>query len=147
MNNAAENKDQTAYLRLMLDAFEKIKSFIGVMSCETFFIDSKTQSAVIMKLQVVGELAKKVDEKINKEIFSQMITIAHAAIRLPTSLVPCGTSANPAQCNPCHLWLLADNVINFILWMSLPILVIALLYGGIIWLISVGKCRHKEGRS
>ena len=73
-----------------------------------------------------------------------MITIAHAAIRLPTSLVPCGTSANPAQCNPCHLWLLADNVINFILWMSLPILVIALLYGGIIWLISVGNTANVQ---
>jgi|SRR3989344_2330360 len=68
MNNAAENKDQTAYLRLMLDAFEKIKSFIGDMSCDTFFIDSKTQSAVIMQLQVVGELVKKVDENIKDKI-------------------------------------------------------------------------------
>jgi len=73
-----------------------------------------------------------------------IFNIAHAAIRLPTSLVPCGTSANPAQCNPCHLWLLADNVINFILWMSLPILVIALLYGGIIWLISVGNTANVQ---
>jgi len=69
-----------------------------------------------------------------------MFNIAHAAIRVPTSLVPCGTSATGnVQCTPCHLWLLADNIINFILWLSLPILVIALLYGGIIWLISVGN--------
>jgi len=69
-----------------------------------------------------------------------MINIAHAALRIPTQLVPCGTSATGnVPCTPCHLWLLADNIINFILWLSLPILVIALLYGGIIWLISIGN--------
>jgi len=50
MNNTAQNKDQTAYLRLMLDAFGKIHSFIGDMSYDNFFVDSKTQSAVIMQL-------------------------------------------------------------------------------------------------
>ena len=68
MNNTAQNKDQTAYLRLMLDAFGKIHSFIGDMSYDNFFVDSKTQSAVIMQLQVVGELVKKVDENIKEKI-------------------------------------------------------------------------------
>src|SRR3989338_1512883 len=74
-----------------------------------------------------------------------MINIAHAALRVPTSLVPCGTSATGnVQCTPCHLWLLAYNIINFILWLSLPILVIVLLYGGILWLISAGNASKVE---
>ncbi len=54
------NKDNNIYLLLMLDAFVKIKSYINTMSYEDFSKDNKTQSAVIMQLQVVGELAKKV---------------------------------------------------------------------------------------
>lgn len=68
MNDPLPNKDQTAYLRLILDAFEKIRSFLGAMSYDDFFVDSKTQSAVIMQLQVVGELVKKVDESIKEKI-------------------------------------------------------------------------------
>ena len=68
MNNIADNKDQTAYLRLMLDAFGKIRLFLGDMSYDNFSVDSKTQSAVIMQLQVVGELVKKVDENIKEKI-------------------------------------------------------------------------------
>jgi uncharacterized protein with HEPN domain len=59
----SKNKDDKAYLFLMLDALAKIKNFTRGMSFETFFKDSKTQSAVIMQLQVIGELAKKVPEE------------------------------------------------------------------------------------
>lgn len=62
------NKDGTAYLRLILESFDKIKGYIGEMSYDSFAKDGKTQSAVIMQLQVIGELAKTVPEEIKKSI-------------------------------------------------------------------------------
>src|SRR3989338_4014528 len=62
------NKDDTAYFRLMLDSFAKIDRFIKGMTFEDFSADEKTQSAVIMQLQVIGELAKKVPENFKESI-------------------------------------------------------------------------------
>ena len=62
------NKDNTAYLRLMLDSFAKINRFTKGMTFEDFSADEKTQSAVIMQLQVIGELAKKVPENFKESI-------------------------------------------------------------------------------
>ena len=63
-----KNKDNTAYLRLILDSFKKINDFTLGMSDTDFFNDSKTQSAVIMQLQVVGELSKKILNEIKNSI-------------------------------------------------------------------------------
>lgn len=63
-----KNKDDTAYLQLMLDSFAKIKRFTEDMTFEDFSADEKTQSAVIMQLQVIGELAKKVPDNFKKSI-------------------------------------------------------------------------------
>jgi len=62
------NKDKTAYLHLMMDSFRKIKDYIKDMSFDDFSGDSKTQSAVIMQLQVIGELSKRMPEEIKTEI-------------------------------------------------------------------------------
>ncbi|HEY4496277.1 MAG TPA: DUF86 domain-containing protein [Candidatus Paceibacterota bacterium] len=62
------NKDDTAYLRLMLDSFAKISRFIKDLTFENFSDDEKTQSAVIMQLQVIGELAKKVPDNFKESI-------------------------------------------------------------------------------
>ncbi|MFA6405076.1 MAG: DUF86 domain-containing protein [Candidatus Paceibacterota bacterium] len=62
------NKNDKAYLLLMLDAIAKIKDFTNGMLFDNFSKDGKTQSAVIMQLQVIGELAKKVPEKIKSGI-------------------------------------------------------------------------------
>lgn len=61
-------KDNLAYLRLILDSIRKIKDFIYGIEFYNFSTDNKTQSAVIMQLQVIGELSKKVPEEIKKEI-------------------------------------------------------------------------------
>ena len=70
-------------------------------------------------------------------IFSPLAADAHVGIGTP--LVPCdGTPANP--CNVCSLYTLAHNVIDFLLWgLATPLLVIAILVGGIYWLISGGS--------
>lgn len=62
MEHASRNKDDTAHLRLLLDSIEKIKAYTRGMKRAGFLADGKTQSAVIMQLQVIGELAKKIPE-------------------------------------------------------------------------------------
>ena len=61
-------KDSNVYLKNILDkANEAIKYCYG-MSEKDFLVDSKTQSAVLMKLIVIGEEAKKLDESIRSKI-------------------------------------------------------------------------------
>jgi uncharacterized protein with HEPN domain len=61
-------KDNLAYLRLILDAIGKIQEYLGQMSLKDFLLDGKTQSAVIMQIQVIGELSKKIPEEIKLKI-------------------------------------------------------------------------------
>lgn len=61
-------KDNLAYLHLILDATRKIQEYLGQMSLNDFFADSKTESAVIMQIQIIGELSKKIPEEIKSEI-------------------------------------------------------------------------------
>ena len=71
-------------------------------------------------------------------------TVAFPAYALP--LVPCGTEFVP--CTPCHLFTLADRIIDFVLkGLALPILVIALLAGGIVWVTASGNpAQIEKGR-
>ncbi len=52
----------------MLDSVAKIESFTKNMDKGIFLSDSKTQSAVIMQLIVIGELAKKVSDKARQSV-------------------------------------------------------------------------------
>jgi len=61
-------KGDAALLGLMLDAFGKIREFTAAMSYENFSKNSMAQSAVIMQLQVVGELAKRVSDATRAKI-------------------------------------------------------------------------------
>jgi uncharacterized protein with HEPN domain len=61
-------KDKTVYLRLIIDSINKIKSFVDGFDLESFSKDNKTQSAVIMQFQIIGELSKKVPDNIKDEI-------------------------------------------------------------------------------
>lgn len=61
-------KDNLAYLHLILDSTGKIQEYLGQMSLNDFFGDGKTQSAVIMQIQIIGELSKKIPEEIKSEI-------------------------------------------------------------------------------
>ncbi len=58
-----KNKDSLAYLKLILGAMNKIG-----LDYDSFSIDSKTQSAVLMQLQIIGELAKRIPEDVLSEI-------------------------------------------------------------------------------
>ena len=52
----------------MLDAVLKIEEFTAGMTKEKFLADAKTQSATILQLVLVGELAKKVTQETKEKV-------------------------------------------------------------------------------
>lgn len=61
-------KNNRVYLEQILDSIAKIKSFARGMDYGHFLDDQKTQSAVIMQLALIGELAKKISKTIKSKI-------------------------------------------------------------------------------
>jgi uncharacterized protein with HEPN domain len=53
-------KDDRVYLERIVDCVDNIQEFVRGMDQAAFLMDRKTQSAVIMQLALIGELAKKV---------------------------------------------------------------------------------------
>lgn len=51
----------------LMDSIEKIEEFIGNMSFEEFMKDDKTKSAVIRKLEIIGEAAKNIPREIKQK--------------------------------------------------------------------------------
>ena len=63
----SEKRDRV-YLEQILDSARKLRQFVGGMDQAAFLDDQKTQSAVIMQLALIGELAKRVSESTRKAI-------------------------------------------------------------------------------
>jgi uncharacterized protein with HEPN domain len=61
-------RDNNIYLKNILDKAKEASGFCDKMSEEDFLNDAKTQSAVIMKLIIIGEEAKKLPEEITSKI-------------------------------------------------------------------------------
>lgn len=61
-------KVNSVYLKQMLDHLDDLASYIKGFTVAKFGKDKKTQSAVILKLMVVGELSKKLSEQVKKKI-------------------------------------------------------------------------------
>lgn len=55
-------KDTNIYLKLILDSVSKIELFTEDTVKESFIADLKTQSAVLMQLQIIGEISKKIPD-------------------------------------------------------------------------------------
>lgn len=53
-------KSDRVYCEQIVDAVEKIRQFVYGIDKDAFLKDQKTQSAVIMQLALIGELAKRV---------------------------------------------------------------------------------------
>lgn len=62
------NKSEELIISLMCETLEKIDTYIAGMSHDDFLRDGKTQSAVIMQLEVLGELAKRVSDPTRSSI-------------------------------------------------------------------------------
>jgi len=56
-------KDNNVYIDLIIAACKKISEYITGLDEMAFLKQSIVQSAVLMQLQIVGEIAKKLDKK------------------------------------------------------------------------------------
>ena len=61
-------KNDNVYVAQMLDAVAKIEDFTAGMDQSTFLADAKTQSATILQLTLIGELAKKISDEAKKRV-------------------------------------------------------------------------------
>ena len=61
-------KDDKVYINQMSDAVRKIETFTAGFSLERFTADEKTQSAVILQLVLIGEIAKQISEQTKAKI-------------------------------------------------------------------------------
>ena len=55
------------YINDILDSILKIEEFVGDMSYEEFVVDDKTSSAVVRKLEIIGEASKNISKEIRAE--------------------------------------------------------------------------------
>ncbi len=82
--------------------------------------------------------------KIKKTVLAKVVSLAIFSVALVpfaanAALVLCGTSDYPKECNFCDLFILAQTVIYFLmLSIALPLAIVALLYGGFMWITAGG---------
>jgi uncharacterized protein with HEPN domain len=62
-----KKRDFKLFLKDMLDSIDKIEQFTAGMDVEDFLNDEKTSSAVIRKLEIIGEAVKQLPPKIAEE--------------------------------------------------------------------------------
>ena len=60
-------RDCGLYLKDVVDAMESIEAFIEGMNLETFQADDKTASAVIRKLEIIGEAVKQIPDEVRQK--------------------------------------------------------------------------------
>ncbi|HKK46870.1 MAG TPA: HepT-like ribonuclease domain-containing protein [Balneolaceae bacterium] len=61
------NRDFLDYLADIINAIDKVQSFLSCVSAEDFAKDEKTQSAVIRALEIIGEVTKKVPRDVKDQ--------------------------------------------------------------------------------
>lgn len=61
-------KEDKVYIDQMLDAVRKVEAFTAGFDFVRFNGDEKTQSAVLLQLVLIGEIAKRISSKTKKEI-------------------------------------------------------------------------------
>lgn len=59
-------RDYTLYLKDILAAIESIEGFVAGMDLDTFQTDDKTASAVMRKLEIIGEAVKQIPDEIRQ---------------------------------------------------------------------------------
>ena len=57
-------RDISLYVKDIVDAMEKAEGFIGTMSQEDFFLDQKTNFAVVRCFEIIGEVTKNIPDAI-----------------------------------------------------------------------------------
>jgi len=59
-------RDYTLYLKNILAAIESIERFTAGMDLDAFQADDKTTSAMIRKLEIIGEAVKQIPDEIRQ---------------------------------------------------------------------------------
>lgn len=60
-------REYILFIEDIIDCIEKIEQFVGDMSFDEFVQDDKTSSAVIRKLEIIGEATKNVPKEIRQK--------------------------------------------------------------------------------
>lgn len=55
------------FIKDMLECIERIEEFTGNMNFKEFLEDDKTKSAVVRKLEIIGEAAKNIPKNIRQK--------------------------------------------------------------------------------
>lgn len=53
-------RDHTLFVKDIIDAIKAVEKFVGKLSYKEFLKDEKTKSAVVWKIQVIGEATKNI---------------------------------------------------------------------------------------
>ncbi|MBU1121117.1 MAG: DUF86 domain-containing protein [Candidatus Omnitrophota bacterium] len=61
------SRDYKLYVKDIFDCIEKIEGFIRGMSFDEFVKDDKTNSAVVRKLEIIGEAVKNIPNSISEK--------------------------------------------------------------------------------
>ena len=60
-------RDYRLFIKDILDAIEKIEEFVAGMDFEEFRDDDKTVSAVVRKLEIIGEATKNIPDEVRQK--------------------------------------------------------------------------------
>lgn len=63
-------RDYKIYLKDIITAIEAIDAFVQNMDFEAFCKDDKTSSAVVRKLEIIGEASKQIPDTLRKDFDS-----------------------------------------------------------------------------
>ena len=82
------------FLEDIIAAIDRIQEFLGDLTFEEFIHDDKTSSAVIRKLEIIGEAAKNIPSKVRddldlpwKEMIRMRDRISHAYFGVDLEIV------------------------------------------------------------
>ncbi len=60
-------RDYTLFVKDILDAIKAVEKFVGTCTYKQFIKDEKTRSAVVWKIQVIGEATKNIPKVIRDD--------------------------------------------------------------------------------
>jgi len=89
------NRDYGLFIKDVLDAINKIEEFIGNMDYGEFLQDDKTSTAVVKKIEIIGEAMKNIPKNVRvkynaipwKDIVGMRNKITHNYFRIDYEIV------------------------------------------------------------
>lgn len=100
-------KSDSPYLAQIAKNITKIRKYLGTQDFDAFLADDKTQSAVLMQLQQIGELAKRVSLEAQVEMpsipwrdiadFRNIVAHEYYSVQLPTMWTIVTTQLTPLE--------------------------------------------------